>query len=67
MRRGLAPVADTGTKEEKEAPAALRTEFDFDLPRKNRELSRRCCFLQVDTVVDCDARLQVRDFHKCIA
>jgi hypothetical protein len=33
MRRGLAPVADTGTKEEREAPAALRTEFDFDLPR----------------------------------
>jgi hypothetical protein len=33
MRRGLAPVADTGTKEETEAPAALRTEFEFDLPR----------------------------------
>ena len=33
MRRGLAPVADTGTKEETEAPAVLRTEFEFDLPR----------------------------------
>jgi hypothetical protein len=33
MRRGLAPVADTGTKEETEAPATLRTEFEFDLPR----------------------------------
>jgi hypothetical protein len=33
MRRGLAPVADTGTTQESEAPAALRTEFEFDLPR----------------------------------
>ena len=33
MRRGLAPVADTGTKEEPDAPVALRTEFEFDLPR----------------------------------
>jgi hypothetical protein len=33
MRRGLAPVVDTGTKEEPEAPVALRTEFEFDLPR----------------------------------
>ncbi|MEA2588314.1 MAG: hypothetical protein QOH66_1241 [Actinomycetota bacterium] len=33
MRRGLAPVVDTGTKEEPDAPLALRTEFEFDLPR----------------------------------
>ena len=33
MRRGLAPVAGTGTTQEPEAPAALRTEFEFDLPR----------------------------------
>jgi hypothetical protein len=33
MRRGLAPVADTGTTQESEAPTALRTEFEFDLPR----------------------------------
>lgn len=33
MRRGLVPVADTGTTKESDAPAALRTEFEFDLPR----------------------------------
>lgn len=32
MRRGLAPVIDTGTSEPQE-PAALRTEFEFELPR----------------------------------
>src|ERR1700716_2995423 len=33
MRRGLAPVADTGTKEETETPAALRAGVEVDLPR----------------------------------
>jgi hypothetical protein len=33
MRRGLAPVADTATTQAPEAPRALRTEFDFELPR----------------------------------
>jgi hypothetical protein len=41
--------------------------FDFDLSRENRELSRGRHFLQVDAVVNGDARLQVRDFRKRIA
>src|SRR5437588_4653687 len=33
MRRGLAPVAEAGKIEGSEEPNALRTEFEFDLPR----------------------------------
>ena len=33
MRRGLAPVIEAGNREASEEPRALRTEFEFDLPR----------------------------------
>jgi hypothetical protein len=33
MRRGLAPVPETGRKEPLEAEPSLRTEFQFELPR----------------------------------
>src|SRR2546421_11622609 len=33
MRRALAPVAETGSSVAPEEPIALRTEFEFDLPR----------------------------------
>ena len=41
--------------------------FDFDLARKNRELRGRGRFLQVNAIVDRDARLQLRHFHQGIA
>src|SRR2546428_5878131 len=33
MRRGLTPVAEAGNSVAPEEPQALRTEFEFDLPR----------------------------------
>ena len=33
MRRGLTPVAEAGNSVAPEEPRALRTEFEFDLPR----------------------------------
>ena len=48
-------------------PGVEQFVFDFDLSRENRELGCGGRFLQVDAVVDRDARLQVRDFHKRIA
>ncbi len=33
MRRGLAPVLSAGTEQGRDEPEALRTEFEFDLPR----------------------------------
>ena len=33
MRRGLAPVLAAGTEQGSDEPEALRTEFEFDLPR----------------------------------
>src|SRR5437667_8532998 len=33
MRRGLAPVIEAGNREASEEPRALRTQFEFDLPR----------------------------------
>jgi hypothetical protein len=41
--------------------------FDFNLSRENRELGRGGRFLQVNMIVNRDARLQMRHFYERIA
>ena len=49
------------------SPSVEQFMFDFDLARENRELGGGRRFLEINTVVDRDAGLQMRYFHKRIA